>query len=158
MHNFYHLEKSVFDINLITNIILDVEKYHEFIPWCKNIRIVDRRDSYFIAETFVQFKSFTGSYKSKVSYTKTDNSVLIYIESIDGPLKYLTNRWTITNLAAEDPYKTSIEFEIKFSFKSIMLNSLTSLFFGSAAKKIIDIFTKRTQDQFNKIICKDQNL
>ena len=80
--------------NLI-KMVLDIEKYPEFVPWCINGKIHDKNDKgnkiEIIADLTIGKSFFSETYKSFVTYEKSSDS--IHVTNIDGPLKYLENKW-----------------------------------------------------------------
>ena len=76
-------------------MVLDIEKYPEFVPWCLEGKIHDKIDKGNIIEITADLtigKSlFRDTYKSFVVYNKLEDS--IHVTNIDGPLKYLENEW-----------------------------------------------------------------
>ena len=80
--------------NLI-NLVLDIDKYPTFIPYCINSKVYKREDKgeniFIIADLTIGKGIFKDTYKSDVRYNKKEGT--IYVTNIDGPLKYLENRW-----------------------------------------------------------------
>jgi coenzyme Q-binding protein COQ10 len=128
----YRVE-SVFDI------VLDVESYPEFLPWCKSLRIVERGDSIIVADTVIQFKGFLESYRSDIKYGQDNGEYFIKVTSSTGPFKYLCNNWYFRDAGEV----TEVEFDIDFEFNSILITKIMGVFFKQALLKIIDAFHKR---------------
>ena len=82
--------------DLIT-MILDIEKYPEFVPWCLNGRIFKKEDLTDIiqmeADLTVGKKFLNQTYKSHVTYYKKKDKIIV--NNIGGPLKHLQNEWVI---------------------------------------------------------------
>ena len=80
--------------NLI-EMVLDIEKYPKFVPWCLDSKIhdkIDKGDKIEINADLIIGKSFfRDTYKSFVIYNKSKDS--IHVTNIDGPLKHLENQW-----------------------------------------------------------------
>ena len=79
----------------LINFVLDIEKYPEFIPFCIDSKVYEKKeDDEFvnvIADLTIGKKPFVDTYKSDVKYIK--NQDLIHVTNIDGPLNYLENNW-----------------------------------------------------------------
>ena len=75
--------------NDLFKMILDIEKYPEFVPWCLSGKIhrrVDMKDMLEIeADLTVGKKFLNQTYKSHVTYYKDKDKILV--SNIDGPLK-----------------------------------------------------------------------
>jgi coenzyme Q-binding protein COQ10 len=129
----------------VFNIILDVEKYHEFLPWCIASKIAHRYDDHFFADLVIRFKIFTQTYRSKVLYEiRSDGSYFIRSEAINGPFEYLINEWSISPL---ENGTVEVEFMINFKFKSNILNIAIAHMFSDATQQMINAFEKRIYTQ-----------
>ena len=129
------------------NLVKDVEKYPDFLPWVSGARILERNinENYFIAELLINFKAFSSSYISKVSYsqpgaTKGKNEWAIYVDLEEGPFTFLENRWVFYPI---DQRSCEVEFYLDFNFKSKMLETLVGGLFDKAVKKMVSAFEER---------------
>ena len=132
--------------NLI-KMVLDIEKYPEFVPWCLNGKIYNKIDKGNITEIRADLtigKSFFNeTYKSFVIYDKSTDS--IHVTNIDGPLKHLENKWFFRKIGDS----SEVDFQIDFELKNKILNILMIKSFNLGLKKIADAFEKRANDLFN---------
>ena len=133
--------------NLI-EMVLDIEKYPEFVPWCLDGKIhdkIDKGDTIEIKADLTIGKSFfKDTYKSFVIYNKSEDS--IHVTNIDGPLKHLENEWFFR----QDGDSSEVEFRIDFELKNKVLNILMIKSFDLGLKKIADAFEKRAIQLFEK--------
>jgi len=128
----------------VFDLILDVESYPEFVPWCESTTIISKTDQEIIAKMKVNYKGFTESYTSRVTTNKTDKNLLVEVKAIDGPFKFLYNYWTIT----EENEGCKVDFQIDLEFKSFVLDKMMGLFFTNAADKMIEAFERRAKELF----------
>ena len=133
--------------NLI-EMVLDIEKYPEFVPWCLGSKIhdkIDKGDKIEIKADLTIGKSFfRDTYKSFVIYYKSVDS--IHVTNIDGPLKHLENKW----LFKQDGDSSEVEFHVDFELKNKILNVLMIKSFDIGLKKIADAFEKRAIQLFKE--------
>ena len=133
--------------NLI-EMVLNIEKYPEFVPWCLDGKIhdkIDKGDKIEIRADLTIGKSFfRDTYKSFVIYNKSEDS--IHVTNIDGPLKHLENEWFFR----QDGDSSEVEFHVDFELKNKILNVLMIKSFNSGLKKIADAFEKRAIQLFEK--------
>ena len=133
--------------NLI-EMILDIEKYPEFVPWCLDGKIhekIDKGDVIEIKADLTIGKSFfRDTYKSFVIYNKPKDS--IHVTNINGPLKHLENEWFFR----QDGDSSEVEFHVDFELKNKILNILMIKSFNLGLKKIADAFEKRAIQLFEK--------
>ena len=133
--------------NLI-KMVLDIEKYPEFVPWClgaKIYKVIDKGNIIEITADLTIGKSFfKETYKSFVIYKKKED--LIQVTNIDGPLKYLENNWFFSEFGNS----SEIDFRIDFELKNKILNLLMIKTFDIGLKKIVAAFEKRAINLFNR--------
>ena len=106
----------------LVDLVLDIDKYSSFIPYCIDSKVYERNDKgdniYIIADLTIGKGIFKDTYKSDVRYNKKDDT--IYVTNIDGPLKYLENKWNFT----QKKNITEVYFEVDFELKNKFLNIL----------------------------------
>ena len=123
-------------------IVLDIEKYSEYIPWCKKIIIKTRSKNEMLADMIVSYKYFLSqTFTSHVMFDS--NKLLINTKYIKGPLKDLSTEWLFKKLEIK---KTKIIFIIKFEFQRLLHQKMAELFFGLIENKMIDSFKKRADE------------
>lgn len=128
------------------NIVADVEKYPEFLPWVAATRILEKHENYFIAELVVKFKSFTHKYSSKIELIRPllpeEKEWRINVGLVKGPFKYLKTNWKFI----EKDEGTEISFELDFRFESVIFEKMIGLLFEKAVMRMSDAFIKRADD------------
>ena len=132
----------------LIEMVLDIEKYSEFVPWCLGGKIhtkIDKGNTLEITADLTIGKSFfRETYKSFIIYDKSNDS--IQVTNIDGPLKHLENKWFFRQI--DD--SSELDFHIDFELKNKILNILMIKSFDLCLKKIADAFEKRAIELFNK--------
>jgi len=123
-------------------IVLDIEKYSEYIPWCKKIIIKTRSKNEMLADMIVCYRYFLPqTFTSHVMFDS--NKLLINTNYIKGPLKDLSTEWLFKKLEIK---KTKIIFIIKFEFQRLLHQKMAELFFGLIENKMMDSFKKRADE------------
>lgn len=125
-------------------MVMDVESYPKFLPWCQASRIISRSEEGIVAELVIKFKSITENYSSLITNEIDANSYSIKVISISGIFKKLDNTWRIEG----SEYGSKLKFTIDIEFKSKIYNSLIQMFFPSACSKMMQAFEKRANDLF----------
>ena len=132
----------------LVKMVLDIEKYPEFVPWCLGGKIhtnVDKGKTVEITADLTIGKSFFNeTYKSFVIYDKSSDS--IYVTNMDGPLKHLENKWFFKQKGEN----SEVDFHIDFKLKNKILNMLMIKTFDIGLKKIADAFEKRALQLFDR--------
>lgn len=127
-------------------LVADVERYPEFLPLCEDLRVIRRVQSgegieTLVASMSVGYKAIQESFTTRV--TLDHPRLRIQVEYVDGPFKYLENRWSFN----EAPGGCEVEFYINYEFKSFAL----SLLMGSVFDKAFRKFTEAFEDRANQI-------
>ncbi len=132
----------------LINLVLDIEKYPEFVPFCYNAKIYESNENSdlknIIADLTIGKGPFKDTYKSDVVFNKKKDS--INVKNIEGPLNHLSNNWKFYD---KENGTTEVTFDIDFEIKNKFLNSLMVVSFQFGLEKIADAFQKRAEKLFN---------
>jgi coenzyme Q-binding protein COQ10 len=126
----------------IYELVMDIEKYPEFLPWCKQAKIIQEISKQNLhADLLINFKSFFEKYRSNVSHGKSGlNAYFVDVVAIEGPFKKLVNQWQFRDL---ENGECEVKFFIEFEFNSIFLTKMLSPIFKKAAEKMMAAFEER---------------
>ncbi|MGU3576336.1 type II toxin-antitoxin system RatA family toxin [Brucellaceae bacterium C25G] len=131
-------------------LVADVESYPQFLPMCEALTIRSRKErdgkALLVADMTVGYKLIRETFTSQVLLKPEDN--VIEVKYIDGPFRYLDNRWTFVPVG--DGETCDVEFFIDYEFKSRTLGLLMGSMFDIAFRKFSESFEKRA-DQIFKI-------
>jgi len=127
--------------NQIIEMVLDIEQYPQFVPWCLEGKIHEKN----VSKDFTEIKAdlkvgkrfINETYTSLILYSKKKN--LITVTNIKGPLKYLKNEWKFKELNN----KTQLDFSIDFELQNNFLNMIMKNYFNFGLNKITDAFEQR---------------
>ena len=132
--------------NQLIDLVLDIEKYPEFVPFCLNAHVYERNDkgdlTIIIADLTIGKGPFKDTYKSDVKFNKKDST--IKVTNIGGPLNHLENVWHFN----EQVNGTEISFDIDFEIENKFLNIVMTKSFQFGLYKIADAFQKRAENLF----------
>ena len=124
-------------VKKIYNLVANVKKYPDFLPWCSDITLKKKTKKYIITEVKVGFQNINESYLCKVLLYPEKRITLDYIS---GPFEYLEIVWKFKKITKN---KTDVNFFCNFKFKSVFLRLCTSFFLENAIKKMVDAFEKK---------------
>ncbi len=129
-------------------MVLDIEKYPEFVPWCLEGKIHEKKEGKDLVEIKGDLKvgkSFLNeTYSSLVVYHKDKDKILV--TNLEGPLKFLENEWYFKEINNS----TQLDFHINFELKNNLLNAIMKRSFNMGLNKIAEAFEKRAMDIYNK--------
>ena len=130
----------------LINLVLDIEKYPEFVPFCYAAKIYETSEKdnqiKIIADLTIGKGPFKDTYKSDVRFNKNED--IIFVTNIQGPLNHLENKWYFI----QKKENTEISFDINFEIENRFLNIIMEKSFQFGLNKIADSFQKRANDLF----------
>ena len=133
----------------LIDLVLDIEKYPEFVPFCLGSHIYQRDNNddqiLIIADLTIGKGPFKDTYKSDVKFNKNDS--VINVTNIGGPLRHLENNWKFI----ESDIGTEIFFDIDFEIENKFLNLVMTKSFQFGLNKIADAFQKRAEDLYQPL-------
>jgi coenzyme Q-binding protein COQ10 len=126
------------------DLVGDVERYPEFVPWVTKLRTWNRREdgpgvTLLDAEAEVGFSIIHERFSTRVRLDEP--ALTVGVSLLSGPFRRLENRWRF----AEHPRGTEVTFEIDFEFKSRLLTGLLSANFHMAVNRLIACFEARAR-------------
>jgi coenzyme Q-binding protein COQ10 len=131
------------------NLVADVERYPEFVPLCRAMRVLRRTElngrDVVIAQMTVAYRLVRESFTSRVTLDRDRLEILV--EYLDGPFSRMENRWCFH--AIEDaPASCDVEFFIAYEFRSRTLALLMGTIFDVAFRRFATAFEHRADAMF----------
>jgi coenzyme Q-binding protein COQ10 len=131
-----HRAEQMFDL------VAEVERYPEFVPLCKDLRVRSRKADDDGRETLVAgmtvgYKLIRETFTSRVTLDKP--GLKVRVEYIDGPFSHLENIWTFK----DEGEGSRVGFFIDYEFKSRTLGALMGSMFDVAFRKFARAFEQR---------------
>jgi coenzyme Q-binding protein COQ10 len=138
-----HTERKVvrFAPRQLFDLVADVPRYPEFLPWCTAARVRRREGpGVEIDELAIGFGPFHEIFVSRVALAPDDPAgPRIETRGIEGPFRHLASRWLFRPHAAG----TEIEFSLEFEFRSRLLHHTVRMLFAEAVKRMVSAFEAR---------------
>ncbi len=126
-----HSPEQLFDL------VADVARYPEFLPWCIGTRIRRQEGDTIIADMVIGYKMFRERFVSEVTLDRPRRIDVIYRE---GPFRYLNNHWIFEPAAGG---ACEIDFYVDFEFRSRLMQKMIGAVFNEAVKIMVSAFEKR---------------
>lgn len=139
-----HSEKRVlpYTTEQLFDLVADVERYPEFLPWCKGARVLERNEGGIIADLIIGYKFFTERFRSEVTLNRPKT---IDVKYLSGPLSHLVNHW---EFKAKGKSSCEISFHVDFDFQSSILVGVMEIFFEKALLKMVAAFENRAKELY----------
>ena len=145
-----HREKRTlpYSAGQIYDLVADVAKYPEFLPWTAAARIRSRkplpgggpRDEVMEADLVISFKLFRERFGSRVVLKPDD--MRIETEYLDGPFRYLKSWWQFRDLPEGG---CEAEFFVDFEFRNAVLQKVIGVVFNQAMQRVVRAFEDRAR-------------
>jgi coenzyme Q-binding protein COQ10 len=128
-------------------LVADVARYPEFLPWCVGARIREQKPDMVLADLMIGFKMVREKFTSKVWLNHAERR--IDVEYISGPFRQLQNHWTFYDDPTAGPNGgCRVEFFLEFEFSSVMLQKLIGVLFHEAVRRMVAAFEARARQLY----------
>lgn len=123
------------------DLVADVGRYPEFLPWCIGARVLSSTPTELVADLTIGFGPFRESFTSRVALSRPEK---INVRYENGPFRYLNNQWGF----AADPLGCRVNFFVDFEFRSRLLQAAIGVVFNEAVRRMVNAFLKRARDVY----------
>jgi coenzyme Q-binding protein COQ10 len=147
-----HTEQKIlpFKPDEIFELVGDVAKYPEFLPWCTGARVREKQKTAtgetMVADLMIGFKMVREKFTSRVTLDRP--SLRIDVDYLQGPFKHLKNHWTFS---ATQNGQCRIDFHLEFEFSSVLLQKLIGVLFHEAVRRMVAAFEARAHQLYTPI-------
>ncbi|MGB8843346.1 MAG: type II toxin-antitoxin system RatA family toxin [Aliidongia sp.] len=124
------------------DLVADIERYPEFLPWCVGARIRARDGNQVKADLAIGFKMYRERFTSVVQLEPPGR---IHVTYSDGPFRYLENHWKFEPGPKGD---CLVDFYVDFEFKSMLLQRVIEMLFSEAVRRMVAAFEGRARQLY----------
>ncbi len=132
-----------YSADLMFEVVADVEKYPQFLPWVVALRVksrsVEGAREILIAEMAVGYGALRQRYTSRVTLDRRARA--IDVVEIEGPFRKLENHWRFT----PNEVGCVVDFSILFEFSNRLLQAAAGQAFGKVLFQMADAFEARAK-------------
>ncbi|MGQ3674337.1 type II toxin-antitoxin system RatA family toxin [Xanthobacter sp. TB0139] len=130
------------------DLVCDVERYPQFVPLCKALRVkrrmqIDEGTQMVVADMTVAYKVVRETFTSRVMMDRP--RLAIHVEYLDGPFSRLDNRW---EFVPKGENACEVKFFISYEFRSRTLAALMGAMFDAAFHRFADAFEARAHEVY----------
>jgi coenzyme Q-binding protein COQ10 len=126
------------------DLVADVARYPEFLPWCVGARVRTRTETEMVADLTIGFGPFRESFTSRVALHRPDqpeSEHRIGVRYENGPFRYLTNQWRFEPTGSG----SRVHFHVDFEFRSKLLQMAIGAVFHEAVRRMVAAFLARAR-------------
>jgi coenzyme Q-binding protein COQ10 len=125
------------------DLVADIERYPEFLPWCVAARVRSRDCDTIRADLVIGFKMVRERFTSRVKLDRAN--LRIDVAYSEGPFRHLNNHWQFEALPNGH---CRIDFYVDFEFRSAILQKLIGVLFNEAVKRMVHAFENRARQLY----------
>ncbi|MGA3308661.1 MAG: type II toxin-antitoxin system RatA family toxin [Xanthobacteraceae bacterium] len=130
------------------NLVLDLKSYPEFVPHCREVRLLSRRTeepgiTIIVSRMTVGYSAFAVSYANRTTGDAIGRKITV--EALDGPLRYLSAVWSFE---PRDEDHTLLRFSVDYGFSNPVLAAVASRVFAAMFGEILNAFERRAAHLF----------
>jgi coenzyme Q-binding protein COQ10 len=130
-------------------LVADVERYPRFLPLCEELKLKRREQrgdkEVLIASMVVGYRFVRESFTTEVVLDKATRGIEVHY--LDGPFSFLENKWKFLPIT---PESCEIDFYIRYSFRSHLLERLMGGLFAKAVQKYTHAFEARADELYGR--------
>jgi len=124
------------------DLVTDVDRYPEFLPWCDKASANERTEAGMLAEIGIAFAGLHQTFRTRNEHVPGRE---VHIRLVEGPFSRLEGRWTFTPLGDEKQRACKVELELHYGFDNATLSRLVGPVFDKIASSMVDAFVKRAE-------------
>lgn len=125
-------------------LVDDVEKYPEFLPWCGGVDLIKQDDASTMATLHI---AYHGLHQKFTTENHKEFPKLMEIRLKNGPFKQLEGVWRFIKLSE---HACKVEFMLNYEFENNFLEKLIAPVFSHIANTFVDSFVARADQLFLK--------
>ena len=126
------------------DLVADVARYPEFLPWTSAARIRSTRPvdggEEMLADLVISFKVFRERFGSRV--TLWPDARKIDTEYLDGPFKHMKSTWSFRDVEGG----CEVDFFVDFEFRNAILQGIIGVVFNDAMQRVVRAFERRAAE------------
>jgi ribosome-associated toxin RatA of RatAB toxin-antitoxin module len=121
------------------DLVIDVERYPQFLPWVAGAQLHQRSDHDLLASMEMQRGGVRERFTTRNEF---DRPSFMTMQLVEGPFRVLHGRWTFTPIGTAG---TRVGLEMRFEFGNPVIALLFGKSFEQSCGQLIDAFIARAR-------------
>jgi coenzyme Q-binding protein COQ10 len=131
-------------------LVADVDKYPQFVPFCRSMKVRKRSEDArgrptIVCEMTIAYKMIHETFTTLVTLDRPELQIIV--DYLSGPFRRLENRWRF-RAAAE--HACEVEFFLQYEFQSRTLGMLMGAMFEAVFRRFADAFERRADQIYGR--------
>ncbi|MBV8470913.1 MAG: type II toxin-antitoxin system RatA family toxin [Burkholderiaceae bacterium] len=131
------------------DLVTQVERYPEFLPWCDKAEVLERHDGGMTARLGLVYAGIKHAFTTQNSH---EHQRCVRMALVDGPFSLLDGVWQFQPLGSVDEAGESkackVEFDLRYAFSSKALEAVVSPVFDRVANTFVESFVQRAESVY----------
>lgn len=139
----YQVERSALVMHPaahLSELVNDVDRYQEFLPWCGGARVLARDDRGYTASVDIAFKGLKKSFTTRNTMVDDQRMEMVLV---DGPFSDLSGTWTFKAIS---PEASRISLSLSFGFSNRVVEAAVGPVFRLIADSMVESFCRRADE------------
>ncbi|MYH91481.1 MAG: type II toxin-antitoxin system RatA family toxin [Gammaproteobacteria bacterium] len=139
----YQVERSALVMHPaahLSELVNDVDRYQEFLPWCGGARVLSRDDRGYTASVDIAFKGLKRSFTTRNTMVDDQRMEMVLV---DGPFSDLSGTWTFKAIS---PEASRISLSLSFGFSNRVVEAAGGPVFRLIADSMVESFCRRADE------------
>ncbi len=125
-------------------LVTDVARYPEFLPWCDATTVVETDAQGMTAEIGIALGALRQTFTTRNEHVPGRQ---VRMKLVNGPFSRLDGQWTFTPLG-EQKRACKVELHLNYGFDNAALRTLVGPVFDKIAGSLVDAFVKRAEQVY----------
>jgi ribosome-associated toxin RatA of RatAB toxin-antitoxin module len=126
-------------------LVIDVEHYPDFLPWCNLGRVIEGNELGMTAEVGIGFKGVRQTFITRNEHVPGRE---MRLHLVSGPFSKLEGVWTFTPVGEEGDHACRVDLKLDYGFSNALLSTLVGPVFDKIADTLVDAFVKRAEQVY----------
>jgi ribosome-associated toxin RatA of RatAB toxin-antitoxin module len=123
-------------------LVTDVARYPEFLPWCDQARVLENDAQGMLAEVGISLGGLQQTFTTRNTHVEGRS---VGMSLVKGPFSDLTGLWQFTPVGDGQQRACKVELNLQYGFSSKTLAALVGPVFDKIAASMVDAFVKRAE-------------
>ena len=127
------------------NLVTDVARYPEFLPWCNHAAVLETDAQGMRAEVGIALGGVHQTFTTRNDHVPGRE---VAMKLVDGPFSNLDGRWSFTPVGDESQRSCKVELDLRYAFRNAALAAVVGPVFDKIAGSLVDAFVKRAEEVY----------
>ena len=124
------------------DLVIDVERYPQFLPWVSGAQLHERSDRELLASMEMHRSGVRERFSTRNRFERPS---FMTLQMVEGPFRVLEGRWSFEPIGTAG---TRVELEMRFEFANPVISMLFGKAFEQSCNTLIDAFIARARETY----------